>query len=302
MEVHGYPVDRPPADRCLPFPPPDRGVPEEPEPDAGDLDLPIDWMGYSHEELYRMVHDNVNLAGAEEVAEKWADLRGGLISTVAGLRAIVESFHAAWTGEAADQARAVFVDLLHWTQDTSNQCGSLYTLVNDQAGHVKVARDAMPAPIRAMPGQPEQPLERAPANDGTTPMSAGPFASGGFGGATSLVADSGEQRQLFLDRHRQAAEVMERLQRDSSKVYQEVPEFTPPRRGPGIFGDPDDPPKEPPRPDPEQPEPDDGTDASNVGGGSAPPTGVGGPAPGGSPAPGTSLPPNAPPAAEQYGA
>ncbi|WP_216213233.1 WXG100 family type VII secretion target [Amycolatopsis aidingensis] len=301
MQPHGYPADQPPSPRCLPFPPPDWGESEEPEPDADDLGKPYDWMAVEHQELYRMVHDNVNLAGAEEVSQKWLDFGSDLHGISEGLRRIVSAFHAAWTGAAADQARQVFVNLMNWSHDTANQGWSLHRLVEEQAEHVKVAKETMPQPIRVMPLQPDRPLEPASADDGTTPMSASPFTSGGFGGATGLVADTGQQRQLFLDRHRQAAEVMEKLQRDSHGVYREVPEFTPPP--PRIARVPDDPPKEPPRPDPErpQPEPDDGTEASNVGGGSTPPVGVGGPAPGGAPAPGASLPPNATPTAEQHG-
>ena len=39
-------------------------IAEVPEPVPGSLDEPVDWMTYSHQEMYRMVHDGLDLTGA----------------------------------------------------------------------------------------------------------------------------------------------------------------------------------------------------------------------------------------------
>jgi hypothetical protein len=63
---------------CLPWPPrewPPREWPprrpDDPETDAGVFNVPTDWMEYPHQQLYDMVHDRVDLDGAEGVARTW---------------------------------------------------------------------------------------------------------------------------------------------------------------------------------------------------------------------------------------
>ncbi|SFQ43191.1 hypothetical protein SAMN05421810_107136 [Amycolatopsis arida] len=66
-------------------------------------------------------------------------------------------------------------------------------LVADEADHVKIARDTMPAPITTYPREGD---------------AASPFTGGGFAGAAELVDDHGANREYAQELHQQAAEVM----------------------------------------------------------------------------------------------
>ncbi|SFB01054.1 PPE family protein [Amycolatopsis marina] len=229
---------------CVPWPPrpwPPQ-PPEEPETDAGIFGLPVDWSAYSHQELHTMVHDEVDLAGADRVAQTWSDLGSSLDRIAEDLRRAVQSSSAGWSGEAAEQAREAATGLVHWSEGTAGRGHGVAGLVGDQAGYVRVARDSMPAPI--LPAVPERPELSA-------------FGGGGFARGGELVADNGAQQEIVANRHQQAAEVMRQLQHDSGEVYGRVPHFPPPRVEY----------EAPERPLPPQPRPDvgdDGTTASGV--------------------------------------
>ncbi|WP_116041516.1 PPE domain-containing protein [Amycolatopsis palatopharyngis] len=241
MERPEFHIDVP----CVPWPPrpwPPQ-PPEEPETDAGIFGLPVDWSAYSHQELHAMVRDGVDLAGADRVAQTWSDLGDTLDRIAEDLRRAVRNSSSGWSGEAAEQAREAATGLVHWSEGTAGRGHGLAGLVADQAGHVRVARDTMPAPI--LPALPERPEVSA-------------FGEGGFARGGELVADTGAQRELVAGRHQQAAEVMRQLQYDSGEVYGRVPTFPPPRVR---YEDP-----RPPEPQPSPEGADDSTTASGVDG------------------------------------
>lgn len=250
-------------DPCLPWPPrewPPRKWPprrpDDPETDVGVFNVPVDWMEYSHQQLYDMVHDRVDLDGADRVARTWSDL-GNTLDRIAGdLRRAVETSSSGWSGEAAEQAREAATGLVHWSEGTAGRGHGLARLVADQADYVRVARDNMPKPLR--PAEPGEPQFKA-------------FAGGGFAAGGALVVDNGIEQERLVGRHQQAADVMRRLQHDSGEVYGSVPNFPPPR----VERDPQRPPEPPAPPHPPEPAepqpdgPDGGTTASASGGAGA---------------------------------
>lgn len=201
---------------CLPRPPRDRQPDrhDEPETDAEVFGMPIDWMEYSHQQLFDMVHDRVDLDGADRVARSWSDL-GSTLDRIAGdLRRAVDTSSFGWSGEAAEQAREAATGLVRWSEGTAGRGHGVSRLVADQAGYVRVARDNMPKPMR--PVLPEEPQFM-------------PFVRGGFAAGGQLVADQGFEQQRLVNQHQQAADVMRRLQHDSGEIYGSVPNFPPPR-------------------------------------------------------------------------
>lgn len=274
-----------------PSPPP----PPEPVPDS--LDEPVDWMTYSHQEMYRMVHDGLDLAGATAVSADWARLGEALGDIGDELNRIVQAFADAWQGDAADQAVHAVSSLGTWAGEAGALATEVSGCITIEVDNAMRARNAMPAPVAAAPlphpgpgpGPRRVPM---PAADGTVAASASSAFSGGdFALAPMLVADQAAIVNQRAAAHREAAETMQQFQTDSRDVYHTVPRFSAPKIGPKPPGSEENPPA--PQPTPPQQAPTEPAPAPGPGGASGPGSG---PGPGSSPGPVAGKPPVAGPA------
>ncbi|MGY6656798.1 PPE domain-containing protein [Amycolatopsis sp. TRM77291] len=251
--------------RILPMPWP----PREPEPRPGPehLNADIDWMSYSHRELYEMVHDELDLASAEAVAAQWTKISAFLDRVGSELRAALVATADGWTGEGADRARDAAIKLVDWAGETGWRAENVANCVRRQADIADTARRTMPEPpgYAPRPKPPEAPKRRpipVADQDSTQAMSASPPSGGGFAEAGRIVAEPTDESSQDL--HRQAADVMTRMQRSSGEVYENVPTFTSYGKQPRILETPEEPtPKPEPTPEPVPP-PDDTTSSSGV--------------------------------------
>ncbi|MFJ8912162.1 PPE domain-containing protein [Amycolatopsis sp. NPDC102389] len=251
--------------RILPMPWP----PREPEPQPGPehLNAHIDWMSYSHRELYAMVHNELDLASAEAVAAQWTKISAFLDRAGTELRAALAATADGWTGEGADRARDAAVKLVEWAGETAWRAENVANCVRRQADIADTARRTMPEPpgFAPRPKVPEPPRRRPiPVSDSTQAMSASAPSGSGFAEAGRIVAEPTDERAQDL--HRQAADVMTRMQFSSGEVYENVPSFTSYGKQPKILETPEEPKPEPdPKPEPEPvPPPDDSTRSSGV--------------------------------------
>lgn len=219
---------------CYPTFPPEKFPPPEPDLDGSDLDAAIDWMTYSHEQLYPMATQGLDLAGANAVAAKWAEIGEQLQEIGRDLeRAIARSEHG-WTGESAELARQTATKLVKWADDTGARANEASGCVSRQAEIAQRASTEMPEPVQQpepppLCGTPDVNVPMGPAaGGGTAAMSAsGPFTGGGFDSAAQLGEAPWGTQERARAAHRQAAEVMQRMQRESYEVYGTVPWFTP---------------------------------------------------------------------------
>ncbi|RSN37156.1 hypothetical protein DMC61_03575 [Amycolatopsis sp. WAC 04169] len=251
--------------RILPMPWP----PREPEPQPGpeSLTADIDWMSYSHRELYAMVHNELDLASAEAVAAQWTKISAFLDRAGSELRAALAATADGWTGEGADRARDAAVKLVDWAAETGWRAENVANCVRRQADIAETARRTMPEPPGYVPRPkpPEPPKRRPiPVSDSTQAMSASTPSGSEFAEAGRIVADPTDESSQDL--HRQAADVMTRMQFSSGEVYENVPSFTSYGKQPKILETPEEPKPEPdPKPEPEPvPPPDDSTRSSGV--------------------------------------
>jgi hypothetical protein len=205
--------------------------PTEPEP--GDLDEQVDWLTYSHQQLYDMVHNGVDLTGATHVAAGWATLAESLRAIGDRLGAELAASVHGWQGASADQARNAIGTLVSWAHDTGDAANSMAGCLARQVDNVQTARSAMPAPVPATvltpphevvpPGFPVPGAAAPAASGGTQTSSADSFAAGPAL-ALSPIGNLGEQQAA----HQQAAHVMQQLQVNSRAVYTTVPQFAAP--------------------------------------------------------------------------
>jgi hypothetical protein len=204
-----------------------------PEPDPDTLDAAVDWMTYSHHELYQMVHNGLDLTGAMAVSAQWARLGDELADIGAELGKIVQAAAGSWEGAAADLARETLDGLTRWASDAGTLATKVSGCVSIEVDNATNARDDMPAPPRPGP---------AP--------SVSAFTSGEFAGAEHLIADPHGPVRQEKAMHAQAARAMARFQQSSLEVYGTVPQFSPPQVGQHLFTGPVD---QPPIPQPHQP-------------------------------------------------
>ncbi|WP_162293014.1 PPE domain-containing protein [Actinophytocola xinjiangensis] len=269
-----HPPHWPAPDMCWPpYPPP-------PEPDPQTLDSVVDWLTYPHPDLYRMVHQGLDLTGAMEVSAQWARLGEDLADIGTTLSRIVTDSSAAWEGPAADLARQTLAALAHWAEDTGTQATKVSACVTIEVDNATNARDEMPAP--------RQPVIELPTPVPTPPIlqPIEAFTQNDWATAAAITADPAGPLAADKALHEQAARTLDRFQTATREVYETVPSFSPPQLGNPLRTLPDEPPP-PPTPQPPQPT------TPQTG---PPPVTAPVPGPGGAGAPGTTGVPARPPA------
>ncbi|HUQ60712.1 PPE domain-containing protein [Lentzea sp.] len=215
--------------------------------DRNDLHEPVDWMTYTHEQLYNMVHTGVNLAGAQAAATNWQKIGEDIAGVRANLLKAVEDSTVGWDSESARLARDGLTEVTNWVDDTANYATKVSVAITTETNNVEAARAAMPPP----PAAPEAPVAADPAVPRTALRPADRLMTvdqaDGIGGVQNLqdarltrttgefagfeaIGTSPVQTLAANDAsHRRAADVMAAFQRDSAAVDQTVPQqFTPP--------------------------------------------------------------------------
>jgi hypothetical protein len=267
---------------CYPpsWPRPPKPPVDEPVPDS--LDERVEWMTWSHPELYKMVHEGIDLTGAMSVSATWARLGDELADMAVELSKLLFTTAQAWEGEAAELAKESVSALSEWSRETGIRATDVCGCVTVQVDNVTAARNDMPPPLYPMLPTPQPQPSQVTA-----------FTSGDFDTAKPLVVDpliySTQEREL----HEQAARTMERFQANSRDVYATVPQFAPPSLRKVPYGPPPEPPQPPPPQPPQPPVPP--PPVPRVPGGGGPVSG-GGPVTGGGPG-GSGTPGRAPAAA-----
>ncbi|CCH27522.1 PPE domain-containing protein [Actinosynnema sp. NPDC047251] len=235
---------------------------EQPPSQLGEK---VDWMKFSHQDLYNMVHTGVDLKAAGSAQADWAAV-GKALDEVQGLlaKAITQS-QQAWSGESADRAREALESVEKWALNTSGHADNVAKCIGDEIQHVETARQMMPAPSPAPPTitpvtggvtppvgtQPDtraalvqqQPAFRVPSHGAgaqrlmaddrggdlsglrTVPPVAPTSPFVGLENVAAPVVDSVVTADAT---HRQAAEVMALFQQNSYAVDRTVPSFSPP--------------------------------------------------------------------------
>lgn len=182
-----------------------------PDPTEGrNLDEHVDWMSYSHQQLYDMVHNGVDLTGATDVAASWAKLSDTLSQMSDALNTALAASTDGWQGPAADQARGNLGGLVNWAHTTGENAVVVSGCVSRQADALQTARSTMPAP-------PTNQVVASPAT-ATSAFAQPPIAKPG---PITVVHDSAES-------HQQAARVMQQYQSSSADISRTIPQFAAP--------------------------------------------------------------------------
>ncbi|MDT7789371.1 MAG: hypothetical protein QOF58_7790 [Pseudonocardiales bacterium] len=218
--------------------------------DRNDLHEPVDWMVYTHEQLYNMVTKGVNLDGALAAATNWKKIGEDIASVRSSLLKAVEDSSVGWNSDSARLARDGLTEVTNWVDDTSNYAHKVSAAITSETNNVEAARTAMPPPPQAPqapvppvvdPAMP-RPFVRPVADRMTFMDSASSFVgietdhaaalrqpALAFQGFEAVGTSPVEALAANDASHRRAADVMAAFQRNSAAVDQTVPQqFTPP--------------------------------------------------------------------------
>src|SRR3954464_15266570 len=84
---------------------PPNPYPEQQPKEPSGLGDKIDWMTYTHQELYDMVHTGVDLTSAASVKDNWSKLGTTLAEVKDELIGAIFASSSGWEGESAEKAR-----------------------------------------------------------------------------------------------------------------------------------------------------------------------------------------------------
>ncbi|MET9227102.1 hypothetical protein [Lentzea sp. NPDC003310] len=214
--------------------------------DRNDLHEPVDWMTYTHEELYNMVHTGVNLAGAQAAAVNWQKIGEDIAGVRTSLLKAVEDSSVGWDSESARLARGGITEVTNWVDDTANYATKVSAAITTETSNVEAARTAMPPPPKAPepPVPTETTIPRSALQDRFVQVDQVDSLSGSavlrdrliaqpttgeFAGFETIGTSPVDALAANDASHRRAADVMAAFQRNSAAVDQTVPsQFTPP--------------------------------------------------------------------------
>ncbi|WP_157767426.1 PPE domain-containing protein [Actinosynnema pretiosum] len=220
--------------------------------EPSELGQKVDWMTYTHQELYDMVHTGVDLDSATSAKAGWSGIGKSLGEVRDLLVKAINQSSQAWEGETADRAREGLESVMKWAQNTSDHADNVATCINEEIQHVVTAREQMPAPVpptlpaAVAPGADQALVPSAIARGADVPATStaesaltGSSTLGSalrrttttpesFAGLDTVAAPAAETTAVADATHRQAAEVMAMFQQNSYAVDLTVPSFSAP--------------------------------------------------------------------------
>jgi PPE family len=105
------------------------------------------WQGYSHQELYDMLHSGPGSTAAGAAANRWSSMAGALSDIQQDIATGVSGSGATWVGAAADSARGALGPLGDWAQQASAAADMMRISTELQGDLLGKARADMPVPV-----------------------------------------------------------------------------------------------------------------------------------------------------------
>jgi hypothetical protein len=109
----------------------------------------IRWEGYSHEEIYRVVHTGPGRAASVAAESAWAEVQALILRIDERITAAMNGSASGWEGGAADAARTALSPLAQWASDAANDAGITARAVTTQAEQAQELRNTIPEPPNA---------------------------------------------------------------------------------------------------------------------------------------------------------
>jgi len=113
------------------------------------------WRGFTHRDLYLMLHDGPGAAASAEPSRRWGEIASTLTEIGQDLQKALDLTGSGWTGRAAGAAYSRLSTTVAWANATGTSAATMRTAVEDQASHIAKARAEMPKPEDVPATQPD---------------------------------------------------------------------------------------------------------------------------------------------------
>lgn len=181
------------------------------------------WAAFSLEELIGMVSDKASVPQLERLADDWRETGDGVTAAADYLADSLDDLMDYWSGESADQARNTVALNAQWVGDLGATARDMGDPIEEAAGALKSAQDAMPklpeTPPQAVPGSAPLGADAATGVTGGSPL-------GAAIGATAAGSESALQAQAQQEEMKRiAVETMQRFEAAAVGIDQATPQF-----------------------------------------------------------------------------
>jgi hypothetical protein len=165
----------------------------------------------SHEVLKAMT-DAADPAGAQAVADGWAELAAGFDESANLFEQAMRDSADGWSGDAAEGMRAKLATIAEWSKETAASYRAASNAIGEQSTAANSAKANMPEPVPYDPGQ----MIRDAVNSGSISQLA------------ALPHQMYAQKQKHDAAHDRAAEVVANRDTSFAQAAAAVPVFVPP--------------------------------------------------------------------------
>ncbi|TDP93636.1 hypothetical protein [Labedaea rhizosphaerae] len=116
---------------------------------------PARWQGYSHDELYKLLHDGPGATASALPTQRWSEIALTLADVDADLRGALNRSADGWRGGAASVAYERLGTLATWADSAGQSAGAMRDATQRQAENIARARADMPAPTKVPTASPD---------------------------------------------------------------------------------------------------------------------------------------------------
>lgn len=181
----------------------------------------VNWTAFTLEQLVNMVSDKASVPQLERLADDWRDTGDGVAVASDYLAEALDDLMNFWSGRSADQARHTVALNAQWIGDLGVTAKEMGDPIDEAAGALKSAQEAMPK-------LPETPPATGSAPQGADAISAltgdsqlGAAVGGTAAGSESALEAQAEQEKLKLI----AVETMQRFEAAALGIDEATPQF-----------------------------------------------------------------------------
>jgi len=183
----------------------------------------VNWAGFTLEQLIGMVADKASVPQLERLAEDWRSTGGGVTDAADYLADALDDLMDFWSGESAEKARHTVALNAQWVGDLGITAKDMGQPIEEAAGALKAAQEAMPklppVPPSTLPASAPRGAEHAALVTDGSPL--GAAVGGAAAGAESAFQAQAAQEEL----KRVAIETMQRFEAAAVGIDRATPHF-----------------------------------------------------------------------------
>jgi hypothetical protein len=183
----------------------------------------VNWSAFTLQELVGMVSDKASVPQLERLADDWRETGDGVVAAADYLADALDDLMNYWSGKSADQARNTVALNAQWVGDLGTTARDMGGPIEEAAGALKSAQEAMPklpaTPPQTVPGSAPRGADAASTVTDGSPL-------GAAVGATAAGSESAFQAQAQQEEMKRiAVETMQRFEAAAVGIDQTTPQF-----------------------------------------------------------------------------